>query len=319
MLRSVGPWSIDGARAQHQGVTALPEQLPRTDPVRRVVVGVDGSPASLAALAWSTGAVGPAGDVLAVHAVADPTAADAAQLEQWVAAVPADGATITWRCAAGDPIAALLAAADEVDADLVAVGAHGRSKVSPPILGHVVSGLVHRCERPVAIVGEHLAPSSAAPTTVVAGVGRGVATRAALDWAARFADARGTSLTLIHAVMTSPVFRTGGLLDAIAYYVDPGVLRKWANDDLAELADQIHESTERGVPVSWAVPTGSVGARLVDASADASLLVVGRHHDQRPRRHGVPHALHHAIIHAPCPVVVVPVAGGPPAEGPQAR
>ena len=52
---------------------------------------------------------------------------------------------------------------------------------------------------------------------------------------------------------------------------------------------------------------GRVGARLVEAGSDASMLVVGRPTRLPGAEYLTPGWMHHAIAHAPCPVVVVPV------------
>lgn len=273
--------------------------------MRRVVVGVDGSVPSLAALTWAVDTAGEAGTVVAVHAAARPPAATG-ELDRWVGPLRRAGYVVESTTVDGDPVEALLHVADDVDADLIAVGVHGRPRLAPRTLGHVVRGLVRRTERPIAVVGEDPAPPISGGSTVVAGVGHGAATRAALEWATRFADRRGTALSLIHAVPTRPVFRSDGLLDVVAYYIDPSALRRWANDDLATLADEIQRSTEHELPISWSAPVAAAGPTLVEASTDAALLVIGRHRRGPLAGHALTRALHHAITHAPCPVIIVP-------------
>ena len=102
------------------------------------------------------------------------------------------------------------------------------------------------------------------------------------------------------------MFRSDGLLDLMAFYIDPTMATGWAAEDLAAFADEVDAATGAEVPVGWSVPAGSPGAVLVDATERAQLLVVGLH--DRPGRddHDVPAWCRHVLLHAPCPVVFVP-------------
>lgn len=241
-------------------------------PVRSAVVGVDGSANSQAALAWARDVVGPDGSIREVHADEDPAQR-------------------------------LLRAAADMDADIVVIGVHTQSPLPPKRLGSVGKQLLSHTDRPVAVVGaDH--DRTDAPSTVVAGVGYGGATRAALAWSASWAETHGTALELIRAIPNRPVFRTDGLLDVLAFYIDRDMARDWAMDDIQAVADEIQASTDEELSISWSAPRGGTGPTLVDASDGASLLVVGLHEADRPDIAGW---LHHALTHAPCPVVVVPV------------
>ncbi len=289
-----------------------------------VVVGLDGSDGSQAALAWARFAAGTGGTVHAVHA--DPRAADRAgaaaqvgsarlieqrarDLEAWATHADGPAVDVDRRLEEGDPADALLRVADDVGADLVAVGVHARTRIAPRTLGRVTAKLVQRTDRPLAVVRPGPPSPPAEGSVVVAGVGRGPATAAALSWAADFAAVHGASLSLIHAVSRHPVFAEDGVLDVIAFYVDRQLLHDWALDDLAAVADQLQAATESEVPLSWSAPDGRPGPVLVNAGADAALLVVGRHDDGAL---GVvpTTALHHVLTHASCPVVVVPAEAG---------
>ncbi|MGI9646075.1 MAG: universal stress protein, partial [Ilumatobacteraceae bacterium] len=293
-----------------------------TDRGTRVIVGLDGSDESRSALDWAIRAAGRNGSVHAIHAVTPLTelAVAAAQIDSapmvehrhadltaWI--TPADDRQLDVRRSVieDDPAAALLRVADDVDADLIVVGVHARSRLEPRTLGRVTTQLVHRTHRPLVVVrpGPDLPLDEG--SVVVAGVGNGPATRAALAWAAGFADSHGTALSLIHAIGTRPVFGEDGLLDVVAFYVDRSLLHEWALDDLEQIADELQKATEHEVPISWSSPDGRTGPALVDAGADAGLLVVGRHDGPAGAGRPMTAALHHVLTHAPCPVVVVPV------------
>lgn len=276
--------------------------------VRSAVVGMDGSAASRAALEWACDSLGRAGVVHAIHVRPDDvTTTPRTDLEGWVAASSTGDASIRPVVLVGDPSERLLQAADEFGADLLAVGSHGQSDPLPQRLGHVARRLLRHTRAPIAIVGDDV--STSATNTVVAGVGHGAATRAALRWATTFAVDHHTGLKLIRAVPDRPLFRSDGLLDVMAWYIDRDMATGWALEDLEAAADAIERSTDDGLTISWSAPSGSPGSVLADTSVGASLLVVGLHEDDHESAtdHDIPRWLHRVITHAPCPVVVVPV------------
>jgi nucleotide-binding universal stress UspA family protein len=304
--------------------TAYGGVMPSRSPIQRAVVGVDGSAESLSALAWAHRAVEPSGTLIAVRAVSPGEALTVAALQtdsadlveqrlrevdDWVTeACPAPaGAAVTTTVVEDDPVDALLRIAQEHAADTIAVGIHAQGRLGPRRLGRMATRLLHRTALPLVIVHDETADDLA--PTVVTGVGRGEATAAALRWAARYADSRGAALELIRAVPRRPVFRTDGLLDVMAYYIDPEMARDWTLEDIEHAAGEIQESTERDLDIRWSAPAGSRAPTIIEASARASLLVLGLHDAGRSGDHDVPGWLRRSLVHAPCPVVVVPVPG----------
>lgn len=281
-----------------------------------IVCGVDGGEESLAALTWARRAAGPDGVVEAVLVVSrhGERTHSAPDLARWIPDDDGDTApTVHRRLVEGRTADALLDHAREVDADMVVVGVHGRPRISPRTLGRVTTQLVRHADRPLVVVGpgpDH-AVEFADASTVVGGVDTGPATPAALHWAAEFAERHDTALTLIHAVGSRPVFSRDGILEVMAFYVDRSLLQDWALDDLAELADELQRATEEDVPITWSAPVGKPGPALVEAGADAALIVVGRDCDGASDDRRIGPAMHHVLTHAPCPVVVVPT----PADG----
>ena len=289
--------------------------------IRTVVVGVDGSVESISALKWAGRVIEPDGVIHAVAAVspAYELAIAAVQINSakvikeltrnlettWTAALRADGHNVICHVIEDDPADALLLAGAGVGAELIVVGVHAKPKHAPRTIGHVTAKLIHQTDRPLAIVDDNSETLLAEGTTVVAHAGHGVATQAAVRWAAGFADVHGTGLSLIRSTPNRPSLGPDGLLDVLAFYIDPSMLRQWAADDLAQLADEIQQSTEHDLRITWSSTSGASGPRLIEASTDAALIVVGR--NTRPgHSHVIPNELRHVIVHAPCPVVTVP-------------
>jgi nucleotide-binding universal stress UspA family protein len=131
----------------------------------RIVVGVDGSPHSNAALRWSVDqATGRSGHVTAVFAwqvpfVSIPGAFDRAELEEGYRAfliktvsevVPAPPVPLAPVLAEGDPTEALVRAA--AGADLLVLGIRGRSPAAGLLLGSVSQACAASASCPVVLV-----------------------------------------------------------------------------------------------------------------------------------------------------------------------
>ncbi len=140
--------------------------------VRKIVVGIDGSPSSVRALRWAAERASATGEhVLAVNAFHQPafalhgaigalpddldlSAADDAErlAEELVAEVAADfpGLDIRGTTAAGRAARVLARLSD--DASAVVVGSRGRTPVQALVLGSVAHETLHRAACPVVVV-----------------------------------------------------------------------------------------------------------------------------------------------------------------------
>ena len=288
--------------------------------MRHLIVGVDGSAESLAALSWAASVVGAHGTVHAVHVVeGDDTpyhrseAAD--RLEAWVATLPnrtspnVTATNLTRTVAGGGVAKALVEVASAAPGQrAIVVGPHGQSTTLPRRLGSVTAELLRTASCPVIVVREPADGPLPPGGTIVVAAGQDDATRAALSWAAQVAQERSMAMSLIDASGHRPVFTAEGLIDLLADYIDAGAIRKWAEEDLASLAAEVRRTTGPELQVTWSAPSGAPGPRLVRAASSAALLVVGSAHDgPLSRRFTVP-TLHHVLTHAPCPVAVVPAS-----------
>jgi nucleotide-binding universal stress UspA family protein len=152
-------------------VPAKPD-VPPMDSMNKIVVGVDGSPESLTALAWAYDEAALAGAELdVVHAwhypypvseespreVRKPMEADAArELEDSLASLAGSGRCGTVRVRShlyeAAPVDALLEEGD--DADLIVVGCRGRGGLRSRLLGSVSRTTVQHARCPVAVIRE---------------------------------------------------------------------------------------------------------------------------------------------------------------------
>ncbi|MFF3890082.1 universal stress protein [Streptomyces sp. NPDC001914] len=284
-----------------------------------LVVGVDGSESSLLAVDWAVDEAArhglrlrlvhgsrweryeralppfttgrPAGEVMGRNILA--ACAERARLRDPAVKVSeemrSDGA-----------VSALLYAAPEAYA--VVVGERGRGELSGLLLGSVSLAVAARAVCPVVVVRGARPDGRGPHGRVVVGVGHAAEQAGAVEFAAREAEARGWDLIAVRAWRRPADDRGDG----------PGVRDEPspARDARAslELGDALRE-TVRNHPrlsVQRHIVEGPAHRVLLDAAADAGLVVVGA-----ARRHGrfglqLGRAAHVLLHHSACPVAVVP-------------
>ena len=283
--------------------------------MNHVVVGVDDGPDAAHALEWTARVLAPGATIHAVNAVTPGVelAVAAVQFDsgelvarrrrylqdEWTAAARESGATIVCDVIEDTPARALLRVADHTAAAMIVIGLKGHVHRVPRPLGGVARDLLAHSPRPVVVVpdGAELVPTG----SVVVDVGHAEHVGEALRWAAEFAAARGVSLNLVRAGPRRRLFSLDGMVERMAYSIDRDVVRSWALEDLAELAEQIRASTDEELDISLSVHKHGRHPRIVEASSDTALLVLDAHTDDRS---GVESWIHDRIKHAPCPTAV---------------
>lgn len=135
-------------------------------PVKRIVVGVDGSSGSAAAVAFcarlakSLGASvvavlarEPMAEILPVLDAGDWTEDASRDLAGWSAPLHAAGLTVEERLIQSrDAVGTIVTVAEDQEADVIVVGTHGLSDVTGLRLGGVATALLDRVELPVVLV-----------------------------------------------------------------------------------------------------------------------------------------------------------------------
>lgn len=290
----------------------------------RVVVGVDGSSTSDAALAWALEvAAGGGADVEALHVwrwdlpAPLPTVPDVPtqlaeqarsrverQLEGALARRPAGAPAVRARpCTVeGEPGAALVDAA--TGAELLVLGRHGQSELSRRLLGSLLGSVAGHClsrsTAPVVVVPSG-APT-AAPDRVVVGVDGSDASARALRWAASHARAVGSRLV---AVLTWQLTSLPAPSSATAGVVPP--LPEW-HAKAEHLLDGVCRSAlgAQAQDVEQVVLHEPASAGLLGVVTTGDLLVLGDRGRGGFSRLLLGSVSRQCAEHAPCPVVVVP-------------
>lgn len=297
--------------------------------VRTVVVGLDGSTESRAAAEWAAREAKLRGLPLKIVHVWEPVPEPMAQApllgaetqQHWTARVPREaaegirlrhpGVEVTTEQLTGGSADTLVKAA--ADAELLVLGSRGLSGFGGFMVGSVGLSVVAHAERPVVLVraGEQAAdehepdptgiPSAATPyRPVVLGLDAASPDDAVIEFAFAEAARREIGLRVIHGWNLPPYYVYG--LSADAQLHD-----EIARQQAAVLAEALRPWRQKypNVEVTEETPSGSPGVRLVDASREASLVVVGRRIRRSPFGAHIGPVTHAVLHHATAPVAVV--------------
>jgi nucleotide-binding universal stress UspA family protein len=278
-----------------------------TENSRRVVVGYDGSPDSDLGLDWAVDHARARGLRLEVVAASgdltylpERVSADAEELvrtwlERAAARLEAAGAS-DWTTTSSPEKAVPELIEQSKDAALVVIGARGHSVIGGMVLGSVSQHVTRHAACPVVAVRGHAAERR----RVVVGVDGSPASRKALEHAFDEADRTGSTLVAVHGIDVAAVNGPWDITVAphVADAIDAG--RRLLSEAVAG-----HRELHPDVAVELlALPVPPVRA-LADASATASLVVVGTR-----GRGGFVGLLLGSVSsmvlqHATCPVMVV--------------
>lgn len=210
----------------------------------------------------------------------------------------------------GDAWREILAAAEEMPADLVVMGTHGRSGPERFVLGSVSEKLVRRLPCPVMTVGHEEGRTWEAPglvSRVLCATDFSESSDRALDFALALAESHGAEVTLFHSIEYMPDLGEARYRPVVP---DPDPLRKEIERGAAErLKETIDARRDEftGVEVTSRLGVGRAYKEILRAAADerADLIVIGA------QGHGlIEHLLsgsnaQHVIRKASCPVLTV--------------
>jgi nucleotide-binding universal stress UspA family protein len=197
------------------------------------------------------------------------------------------------------PARGLHRVADEIDADLLCVGAPHRGPVGRVIAGDTVRAVLQGAMRPVMVARG--TDGAAALDHAVVGVGYDGSpeSRAALAWAGSFATAIGADVRVLSAAEPPQGFSPG-----VSYGINWGAL---VPERIAYAEDLVAEAlAELGERATGEAVEGVARDELVRLSGHVGLLVLGSR-GYGPLRRTLLGGSSDRIVHAAaCPVVVVP-------------
>lgn len=287
----------------------------------RIIVGVDGSDASIEALRWAAyEATRRNVPMLIVSCYSVPVygvqEADAFHTREDVAMFEQGAATIvrqaTELVAEIDPHVvvevmtalsqAAVAIAEAAGAgDEIVVGATGHSGFMDGLLGSVATAVVHRSHVPVIVVpAKPVAAAALTMRKIVIGLDGSPASIAALDWAYEQALLAGAELTAVHGwIYPYPSERTVLSSARAQMQLDAMEQLRTSLESLGVLLSngpiQVHPRL---------VEKSAVDA-LLDEANDADLIVIGSRGRGALRSSLLGSVSHSVAQHANCPVVII--------------
>lgn len=299
--------------------------------MKNLIVGVDGTESSAAALRWAARTAGRDGRLHAVASVnpwtellADAITGDPVSygksvehdlIHEWTAdaALSVDTLTATVSYAAM-PQALDRAATGDV-ADAIVIGAHHAAGGIAKRIGHATNRLIRATTHPVVVVPTHADFEALDGGNVVVGIGHGNATRSAVRWAAHLSRSRDVSVELLHAGGDAPVLQARRAVDAVRYELGKVDRATWERGEVDHFLELIRTLAGPELDVTVSTPPGLAALRLDEASERCALLVIGRHRSRLDRGHHTAQPLRHVLTHASCPVAVIADRPDDPIEG----
>jgi nucleotide-binding universal stress UspA family protein len=297
--------------------------------VRSVAAGLDGSPESRAAAEWAAREAELRGLPLKVVHVWEPVPEPMAEApllggethQHWSERIPREtaqglerrhpGVEVTAEQRTGPAAEALTASAE--GAELLVLGSRGLGGLTGFLVGSVGRSVIAHTRTPVVVVraGEEAADEhegdaagrSSARTPfkpVVVGFDTRGTDDTVLAFAFDEAARRGTSVRVVHGWDLPPYYAYG-------LAADPEFDRDVAREQAALLADALRPWRQKypAVDITEDSGTGGASTRLIEASREASLVVVGRRVRHSPFGIHIGSVTHAVLHHAKAPVAVV--------------
>ncbi|MCW7944386.1 stress-inducible protein [Streptomyces hygroscopicus] len=298
---------------------------------RTITVGLDGSPESRVAAEWAAREAELCGLPVKLVHVWEPVSEPMAQApilgaethQHWTERVPREaaeslrlrhpGVEVTTEQLPGRPGDILADAAK--DAELLVLGSRGMSGIGGFMVGSVGLSVVAHAERPVVLVrvGKQVAdehrmgpagiPSAATPfRPVVLGLDTASPHEELIEFAFAAAALRDITLRVVHGWNPPPCYAYCGPS------VDLELRGSLAVSETTAVAEILRPWRQRfpDVEVVEESRYGTPAQHLVDASREASLVVVGRRVRHSPLGAHIGPVTHAVLHHAAAPVAVVP-------------
>ncbi|MCX4767920.1 universal stress protein [Streptomyces sp. NBC_01275] len=298
--------------------------------LRTITVGLDGSSESRAAAEWAAREAKLRDLPLKIVHVWEPVPEPMAQApllggetqQHWTERIPREAAEgiglrhpdveVISEQLSGHPGDVLAEAAKS--AELLVLGSRGLGGISGFMVGSVSLSAVAHADRPVVLVraleaaaDEHEldpagVPSAATPfRPVILGLDVEHPDETLIEFAFDAAERRATSLRVVHGWNPPPYYAYG-------MPVNPALHQALALGDAQALTEALRPWRQKypDVEVVEESRYGSAAVEVVDASREASLVVVGRRIRRSSFGAHIGHVTHAVLHHSTAPVAVVP-------------
>jgi nucleotide-binding universal stress UspA family protein len=293
----------------------------------KVLLALDGSPASDSALELAASIDWPPGSTLRLLTVIEIF--DAAATGAWTPGVAYDidrqddeatargdqlleqatrrlkekGIDAGWSVVHGRPASTIVEDATAFGADLVVMGSRGHGTIASMVLGSVSAEVADHSPCPV------LVTRSPRLTRVILGADGSEYAIAAEDYLARWPIFASSTIEAISVAQSDAAWRSGIALAGYAPDVgDDGVVRDQIKTDHQHIADQaVERLASAGRHAVARVVDGDAASELIRVARDehADLIVLGTHGRTGLSRLLLGSVARNVMLHAPCSVLVV--------------
>lgn len=291
----------------------------------RMVIGVDFTPASEAALAWTAKHFAAGAELILVHVmelpeppgflrepfpevetlIAEREAEATRRLE--VLATSVRGARVTTRVARGRAAEQLLAAAQDARADLVVVGRNAGERGGVLArLGSTAEALVRASSIPVLLAAGRL---DRTPRHLLVAVDYDEVAEEVLRWSstlARHFDADVTAVYVMSNAVLSHVLSLEAVRTGKKHFTDDEIRVRF-RDEAEHWMDRVMAASIDRERTHTAIEFGDAAPTIVGAATrgDSDLIVLGRRGKRPLRRLLLGGVVREVLRTAPCPVLVV--------------
>jgi nucleotide-binding universal stress UspA family protein len=139
-------------------------------------------------------------------------------------------------------------------------------------------------------------------SVIVVGLDMSPASRAALEWTARYARLVGARVRALHALVVPPEVAVAGVMGRPADPVPAGNIEASYREAVGRIWDSVRPESDWRLEFYLDEP----GPMLARHSVGAQLLVLGTQEHVGLARLVAPSVSHYCVRHASCPVVAVP-------------
>ena len=281
-------------------------QEPMNMELLRIVIGVDFSPASVAAVRWATQHFGRGAELLLIHAVSAKPPVDDGQKRLQDLADSMSAQSIRVEIREGEAAPSLSLVAEEFNAQMVIVGARGERADLERALGTTAQHAVRESAVPVLVVAR---PDDQPISKILVAVEDEVTARQSLQWAGMLSNRFNADVTTLyvagagvisHAASPEDSPHPASWSDDKAGIVDSGRKDKWS--ELARASGIAGErvKSEEGI--------GVPAVEIISAIErnGANILVMGRRATRNLRRAVLGSVTATVLSNPPCNVLVVP-------------
>ncbi len=283
----------------------------------RVVIGVDWSDQSFTAISQTCQLYHPT-DVTLVHSVdlgilKHPVVAQAGNvqgyddfrnamvdsghqlLERAAAMVPAEVTSIRKVNEVGSPAQLILESANNLSADLIAVGVRGRSRLSEAVLGSVSHRVLIHSSRPTLIVRG----AARKVRRVLIGIEDRDDADRIVKWLLRYPFTDPAELRVVHAIVPIGVTDPYDTLGTSTWWEGA---ERYAEELVQSAAGKLRSAQHT---VTTKVVQGNPATVIEQESKDMDLVVVTSHGRTGISRFLLGSVSHAVVHHVPCPVLVL--------------